>query len=167
MADALVSRGAALAVMVADCVPIVLVGADAEGEPVLGAVHAGRPGVASGVVPAAVARMRDLGARWNQRTGSGRPSAGGATRCREACGPKLRPSSPPPGVRPPAAHPGSTFRPVSASNWKPRAWTWPIPAVAPSKTTSCFPTAVIPGQDGSPGWSGRAPGNGKDADPDG
>ena len=61
-ADALVSRGAALAVMVADCVPVVLVGADADGEPVLGAVHAGRPGVASGVVPAAVARMRDLGA---------------------------------------------------------------------------------------------------------
>jgi YfiH family protein len=61
-ADALVSRGAALAVMVADCVPVVLVGADAGGGPVLGVVHAGRPGVASGVVPAAVARMRDLGA---------------------------------------------------------------------------------------------------------
>lgn len=61
-ADALVSRGAALAVMVADCVPVVLVGADAGGAPVLGVAHAGRPGVASGVVPAAVARMRELGA---------------------------------------------------------------------------------------------------------
>ena len=30
--------------------------------PVLAVVHAGRPGVASGVVPAAVARMRELGA---------------------------------------------------------------------------------------------------------
>ena len=61
-ADALVSRGAALAVMVADCVPVVLVGTTAGGDPVLGVVHAGRPGVASGVVPAAVARMRELGA---------------------------------------------------------------------------------------------------------
>ena len=62
-ADAMVSLGEPLAVMVADCVPIVLVGDRAEGEaPVLAVVHAGRPGVASGVVPAAVARMRKLGA---------------------------------------------------------------------------------------------------------
>ena len=62
-ADAMVSRGHPLAVMVADCVPVVLVGDRADGEtPVLAVVHAGRPGVASGVVPAAVTRMRDLGA---------------------------------------------------------------------------------------------------------
>ncbi|MEO3932843.1 polyphenol oxidase family protein [Micrococcaceae bacterium Sec7.4] len=62
-ADAMVSLGEPLAVMVADCVPIVLVGDRAGGErPVLAVVHAGRPGVASGVVPAAVARMRGLGA---------------------------------------------------------------------------------------------------------
>jgi YfiH family protein len=65
-ADALVSRGEPLAVMVADCVPVILVGVLRDGLPgtgaVLGAVHAGRPGVASGVVPAAVARMRELGA---------------------------------------------------------------------------------------------------------
>ena len=68
-ADALVSRGEPLAVMVADCVPIVLVGtvpagagSAAGGGTVLGVVHAGRPGVASGVVPAAVARLRELGA---------------------------------------------------------------------------------------------------------
>ncbi|WP_426977030.1 polyphenol oxidase family protein [Pseudarthrobacter sp. O4] len=62
-ADAMVSAGQPLAVMVADCVPVVLVGEQAAGgAPVLGAVHAGRPGVASGVVPAAVARMRELGA---------------------------------------------------------------------------------------------------------
>ncbi|BCW66603.1 laccase domain protein [Arthrobacter sp. NicSoilB4] len=61
-ADAMVSLGEPLAVMVADCVPVVLVGDRAEGEPpVLAVVHAGRPGVASGVVPAAVARMRGLG----------------------------------------------------------------------------------------------------------
>ncbi|WP_306918728.1 MULTISPECIES: polyphenol oxidase family protein [unclassified Arthrobacter] len=59
-ADAMVSRGAALAVMVADCVPVVLVGSETGGGPVLGVVHAGRPGVAAGVVPAAVARMREL-----------------------------------------------------------------------------------------------------------
>ncbi|MDI3213488.1 polyphenol oxidase family protein [Arthrobacter sp. AL12] len=62
-ADAMVSYGEPLAVMVADCVPIVLVGDGAGGKaPVLAVVHAGRPGVASGVVPAAVARMHALGA---------------------------------------------------------------------------------------------------------
>jgi YfiH family protein len=62
-ADAMVSLGESLAVMVADCVPVVLVGERAGGEtPVLAVVHAGRPGVASGVVPAAVTRMRGLGA---------------------------------------------------------------------------------------------------------
>ncbi|HET6270946.1 MAG TPA: polyphenol oxidase family protein [Arthrobacter sp.] len=61
-ADAMVSLGEPLAVMVADCVPVALAGEGAGGAPVLGVVHAGRPGVASGVVPAAVARLRDLGA---------------------------------------------------------------------------------------------------------
>ncbi|WP_299442338.1 polyphenol oxidase family protein [uncultured Phycicoccus sp.] len=59
-ADALVTRSAdlALAVLVADCVPVLL----ASPEGVVGAVHAGRPGLVAGVVPAAVAAMRDLGA---------------------------------------------------------------------------------------------------------
>ena len=62
-ADAMVSFGEPLAVMVADCVPVILVGDRAGGDaPVLAVVHAGRPGVASGVVPAAVARMHELGA---------------------------------------------------------------------------------------------------------
>ncbi len=61
-ADALVSRTEPLAVLVADCVPVVLVGEDAAGAPVLGVAHAGRPGVAADVVPAAVARLRELGA---------------------------------------------------------------------------------------------------------
>ncbi|WP_211880463.1 polyphenol oxidase family protein [Pseudarthrobacter albicanus] len=61
-ADAMVSRGVPLAVMVADCVPVVVVGGQASGAPLLGVAHAGRPGVASGVVPAAVARLRALGA---------------------------------------------------------------------------------------------------------
>lgn len=61
-ADAMVSFGEPLAVMVADCVPIVLVGDRPGKAPILAVVHAGRPGVASGVVPATVARMHELGA---------------------------------------------------------------------------------------------------------
>lgn len=60
-ADALVTDvpGLALAVRAADCVPVLL--ADpATG--VLGAVHAGRAGVAGGAVAAAVTTMRSLGA---------------------------------------------------------------------------------------------------------
>jgi hypothetical protein len=60
-ADAMVSRGLPLAVMVADCIPAVLVGHGPDG-PVLAAVHAGRPGVANGILPAAVERMRAAGA---------------------------------------------------------------------------------------------------------
>jgi YfiH family protein len=60
-ADALVSLGQPLAVMVADCIPLVLVGDGASG-PVLAAVHAGRPGLFSGVIPAAVEEMRASGA---------------------------------------------------------------------------------------------------------
>lgn len=60
-ADAMVSRSLPLAVMVADCIPLVLVGAGAAGH-VLGVVHAGRPGVSAGVIPAAVEQMRAAGA---------------------------------------------------------------------------------------------------------
>lgn len=62
VADALVTdrAGLALTVLVADCVPVLL--ADA-GHGVIGVAHAGRPGMAAGVVGAAVAAMRDLGAR--------------------------------------------------------------------------------------------------------
>jgi len=61
-ADAMVSRGAALAVMVADCVPVVLVGDTADGSPVLAVAHAGRPGVQHGVIDATVRHMRAEGA---------------------------------------------------------------------------------------------------------
>ncbi|MET1089913.1 MAG: polyphenol oxidase family protein [Arthrobacter sp.] len=60
-ADAMVSRGLGLAVMVADCIPVVLAG-ESPGGPVLAAVHAGRPGLANGVIPAALDSMRALGA---------------------------------------------------------------------------------------------------------
>ncbi|KAB2972287.1 MULTISPECIES: peptidoglycan editing factor PgeF [unclassified Streptomyces] len=59
--DAVVTarRGLALAVLTADCVPVLLA------DPVAGiaaAAHAGRPGMVAGVVPAAVRAMTSLGA---------------------------------------------------------------------------------------------------------
>ena len=48
-----------LLVRAADCVPVLLVAPDGG---VIGAVHSGRPGLVPGVVPATVARMRELGA---------------------------------------------------------------------------------------------------------
>jgi polyphenol oxidase len=60
--DALVTAtpGLVLCVLVADCVPVLLADADAG---VVAAVHAGREGVRTGVVAAALAAMADLGAR--------------------------------------------------------------------------------------------------------
>lgn len=60
-ADALVTAepDRLLVVRVADCVPVLMADATTG---VIAAVHAGRPGLAAGVVPAAVARMRELGA---------------------------------------------------------------------------------------------------------
>lgn len=51
--------GMVLMVRAADCVPVLL--ADPEAR-VIGAAHAGRLGVVGGIVPATVARMRELGA---------------------------------------------------------------------------------------------------------
>lgn len=66
-ADALVTRrtDVALAVQVADCAPVALVGRAADGDPddaVLGAVHAGWKGLEAGVLAAAVREMARLGA---------------------------------------------------------------------------------------------------------
>ncbi|MFC9773139.1 MULTISPECIES: peptidoglycan editing factor PgeF [unclassified Pseudarthrobacter] len=60
-ADAMVSRGTPLAVMVADCIPVILAGVSTDG-PVLAVAHAGRPGLASGVIPATLESMASLGA---------------------------------------------------------------------------------------------------------
>ncbi|MEW2634652.1 peptidoglycan editing factor PgeF [Streptomyces sp. NPDC048389] len=59
--DALVTarRGLALAVLTADCTPVLLADPVAS---VVGAAHAGRPGMVAGVVPAVVEAMRELGA---------------------------------------------------------------------------------------------------------
>lgn len=63
-ADALVSvQGSeALAVLVADCVPVVLVGARAAGEVSTAVVHAGRRGVEGNIVGLTVERLRKAGA---------------------------------------------------------------------------------------------------------
>ncbi len=60
--DAVVTSvpGLTLVVRAADCVPVLL--ADVE-RGLVAAVHAGRPGLVAGVVPAAVAELRDQGAR--------------------------------------------------------------------------------------------------------
>lgn len=59
--DAIVTarRGLALAVLTADCVPVLLADPVAK---VAAAAHAGRPGLVAGVVPAAVRAMTGLGA---------------------------------------------------------------------------------------------------------
>ena len=54
-----VQRGLALAVLTADCVPVLLADPVAG---VVGAAHAGRPGMIAGVVPATLRAMTDLGA---------------------------------------------------------------------------------------------------------
>ncbi len=65
-ADAMVSASGhdPMAVMVADCLPIVLAGFGPHGGPVAGTavVHAGRRGLTEGVVPAAVTGLRRTGA---------------------------------------------------------------------------------------------------------
>jgi len=59
-ADGIVSTtpGLTLLVRAADCVPVLLVAPE---QGVVGAAHSGRPGLMAGVVPATVARMRELG----------------------------------------------------------------------------------------------------------
>ena len=60
--DALVTRstGTALAVLVADCVPVLLADSSAR---VVAVAHAGRRGLVTNIVEATVATMRDVGAR--------------------------------------------------------------------------------------------------------
>ncbi|MFF4208319.1 peptidoglycan editing factor PgeF [Streptomyces sp. NPDC001796] len=59
--DAIVTarRGLALAVLTADCTPVLLADPTAG---IVAAAHAGRPGMVAGVVPAAVRAMMELGA---------------------------------------------------------------------------------------------------------
>ena len=78
--DAVVTatRGLGLAVLTADCVPVLLADPVAG---VVGAAHAGRPGMVAGVVPAAVEAMAKLGADPSRVTARTGPSVCG--RCYE------------------------------------------------------------------------------------
>ncbi|MFI7234027.1 peptidoglycan editing factor PgeF [Streptomyces cyaneofuscatus] len=78
--DAVVTtrRGLALAVLTADCTPVLLVDPVAG---VAGAAHAGRPGLVAGVVPAVVEAMAALGARPSRITAHTGPAVCG--RCYE------------------------------------------------------------------------------------
>lgn len=78
--DAIVTvrRGLALAVLTADCTPVLLA------DPVAGVVaaaHAGRPGLVAGIVPAAVEAMVSLGAQPSRITARTGPAVCG--RCYE------------------------------------------------------------------------------------
>jgi YfiH family protein len=74
--DAMVTAvpGLALAVLVADCAPVLLADPVAR---VIGAAHSGRPGTAAGVVPAAVRRMVELGAEPSRIAAAIGPAACG------------------------------------------------------------------------------------------
>ena len=116
-ADAMVSLGEPLAVMVADCVPVVLVGDRAGGEARSSAVvHAGRPGVAAGVVPAAVDADAGPGRGRHQRLDRPvrlRTLLRGPRGHARATSP---PACPPPGAPRPGARPAWTCRPASAAS---------------------------------------------------
>ncbi|MHC5700581.1 peptidoglycan editing factor PgeF [Streptomyces tirandamycinicus] len=79
-ADAVVTarRGLPLAVLTADCTPVLLADPVAG---VVGAAHAGRPGMVAGVVPAAVEAMVALGAEPSRITARTGPAVCG--RCYE------------------------------------------------------------------------------------
>ena len=64
VADALLSPdgSAPLAVMVADCVPVILAGTRSAGKPVTAAAHAGRAGLLTGILLNTVQAMRGAGA---------------------------------------------------------------------------------------------------------
>ncbi|MFE4534034.1 peptidoglycan editing factor PgeF [Streptomyces scopuliridis] len=78
--DAIVTRrrGLALAVLTADCVPLLLADPAAG---IVAAAHAGRPGLVAGVVPAAVEAMITLGAEPSRITARTGPAVCG--RCYE------------------------------------------------------------------------------------
>ncbi|MDT0495520.1 peptidoglycan editing factor PgeF [Streptomyces griseus] len=71
-------RGLPLAVLTADCTPVLLADPVAG---VVGAAHAGRPGLLAGVVPAVIRVMTELGARPSRMTAYTGPAVCG--RCYE------------------------------------------------------------------------------------
>ena len=66
--------GLALAVLVADCTPVLVADPHAR---LIGAAHAGRVGLAVGIVPALLARLRELGATLEHATAAVGPAVCG------------------------------------------------------------------------------------------
>lgn len=66
--------GLALAVLVADCTPVLVADPHAR---LIGAAHAGRVGLAAGIVPALLARLRELGATLEHAAAAIGPSVCG------------------------------------------------------------------------------------------
>ena len=66
--------GLALAVLVADCTPVLVADPHAR---LIGAAHAGRVGLAVGIVPALLARLRELGATLEHAVAAIGPSVCG------------------------------------------------------------------------------------------
>lgn len=64
-ADAMVTdkQGLGLGILTADCAPVLYVGNKVDGEPVIGAAHAGWKGALSGVLGNTVTAMQELGAQ--------------------------------------------------------------------------------------------------------
>lgn len=158
--DAVVTarRGLPLAVLTADCTPVLLADPVAG---VVGAAHAGRPGLVAGVVPAAVEAMVALGAHppGSPRT-PGLPSADGATKCRRRCGPRSPRPSPAPGPRP-AGEPRRSTSPVESTPSSPHSmWRTGTPRrPAPWNRAITSRTAATASPGGSPdmsGWTDRA-----------
>ncbi len=144
--DALVTRtpGLALAVLVADCVPVLL-SSPAPGGTVLGVAHAGRRGVLSGVVAATLDAMRDLGASPEPfvrpgRAGRLRPVLRGARRDGRRAG---RPGAGSPGDQPRRHRPHWTCPPRSPPSCaRPASPTWRSTVRARPRTRICTPTGA-------------------------
>ena len=139
-----------LLVRAADCVPVLLADPAAG---VVGAAHAGRPGLAAGVVPRTVQAMRDLGARQPHRLD--RPARvrrllRGPRGDARARSPPLVPASrapPPRGARPRSTSaPGCG--PSSSAPRRRRSSTSRAAPASPRTSTPTVATARLPG--GSP-----------------
>ena len=153
----------ALAVLVADCVPVLLADPDAG---VRGGVHAGRAGMLAGIVGRTLAVMRELGRddRLGRRGSLGvrplLPGAAGDARGRGAESGRCPRPCPGPGRRPSTSRPGwstSSGRTACDVRW--------VPGCTGSPTT-CSPTVATGGPAGSRASSGCCPSGGSMSDVD-
>ena len=152
--------GVVLAVRAADCVPVLLADPDAG---VIGAAHAGRPGLVAEVVPHTVAAMRALGAA--DITAWVGPHVCGA--CYEV---PAEMQAEVVAVEPAAGATTSWGTPsldLGAGSPRPararRASPSSTSAAAPASRPTCTPTAATATRpDGSPGWSAGCPRQGGD-----